>query len=251
MRWAWISMAVVLAGCAGNGNGDVAGMAGISSSSFMMGCNQDVDTECLNYESPYHQVKLDTFKIDIYEVTQQKYAECLDAGSCGAPGCDWEPGSRAQQPVVCVTYQQAQDYCRWAGKRLCTEAEWERAARGTDGRKFPWGNQDPGCDLAVMDDGGAGCGTLGVFEVGSKPGGRSPCGAHDMSGNVLEWTADWFLVDYYQQSPEENPQGPTSGTFRVMRGGSFNSTSLTMRTSYRAQASPANGYNNLGVRCCK
>ena len=251
MRWAWIGMAVVLAGCASNGGGDMAGMASISSSSFMMGCNQAVDSECLDYEKPYHEVALSGFQIDLYETTQEKYAECLEAGDCATPTCDWEPDSRAQNPVVCITYEQAQGFCHWAGKRLCTEAEWERAARGTDGRRFPWDNQEPSCDLAVMDDGGAGCGTLGAHPVGSKPGGRSPCGAHDMTGNVLEWTADWFGIDYYQQSPAENPKGPTSGTSRVMRGGSFNSTSLTMRTSYRAQASPTGGYNNLGVRCCK
>jgi formylglycine-generating enzyme required for sulfatase activity len=249
MRLVWVVVVAALAGCASDG--DTGGMAAVPSSSFMMGCNQDVDSECLEYEKPYHQVALDAFEIDIFETTQEKYSDCLDAGECGAPTCDWDPGGRARHPVVCVTYQQAQDFCRWAGKRLCTEAEWERAARGTDGRRFPWGDQAADCDLAVMDDGGAGCGTLGAFAVGSKSGGRSPCGAQDMAGNVLEWTADWFGVDYYQQSPAENPPGPAGGTARVMRGGSFNSTSLTMRTSYRAQAGPANGYNNLGIRCCK
>ena len=246
MRWIWILGFV--AGCSGGGESD---MASIPVSTFMMGCNQEVDTECLDYEKPYHQVKLDGFEIDVYEATQQQYAGCLDAGECSLPSCDWDPGTRSRHPVVCITYQQAQDFCRWAGKRLCTEAEWERAARGTDGRRFPWGNQAADCDLAVMDAGGAGCGTLEAFAVGSRPEGQSPCGAQDMAGNVLEWTADWFGLDYYQQSAAENPAGPDSGTSRVMRGGSFNSTSLTMRTSYRAQANPASGYNNLGVRCCK
>jgi sulfatase modifying factor 1 len=239
-----------LAGCGGN-RGSTEDMMGVSKGSFMMGCNQDVDAECLDYENPYHRVTLSAFQIDIYEVTQKRYAGCLDAGECGAPTCDWDPVARADQPVVCITHDQAQVYCEWAGKRLCTEAEWERAARGKDGRRFPWGNQAASCDLAVMDDGGAGCGTLEAFEVGSRPGGQSPCGAHDMAGNVLEWTADWFGVDYYAGSPEENPKGPESGSFRVMRGGSFNSISRTLRTSYRAQANPTSGYNNLGVRCCK
>jgi formylglycine-generating enzyme required for sulfatase activity len=249
MRWMWIALAFLLPGCSTGGK--TGGMVAVGASSFMMGCNQDVDTECLNYEEPYHEVTLSGFEIDTFETTQQEYAECLEAGDCAAPTCDWEPGARARHPVVCITYDQARSYCQWVGKRLCSEAEWERAARGTDGRKFPWGNQAPNCDLAVMDDGGAGCGTLGAFAAGSKPGGQSPCGAQDMAGNVLEWTADWFGVDYYQQSPRENPPGPDSGTSRVMRGGSFNSTSLTMRTSYRAQANPVSGYNNLGVRCCK
>lgn len=249
MRWLWITAVCFLASCSSGGS--TGGMVAVGASSFMMGCNQDVDTECLNFEEPYHEVTLSGFEIDIFETTQEKYAECLNAGDCGTPTCDWEPGARARHPVVCITYDQAQSFCQWAGKRLCTEAEWERAARGTDGRKFPWGNQAPSCDLSVMDDGGAGCGTLGAFAVGSKPGGQSPSGAQDMAGNVLEWTADWFGVDYYQQSPGENPQGPSSGTSRVMRGGSFNSTSLTMRTSYRAQANPTSGYNNLGIRCCK
>jgi len=246
MRWIWILG--ILAGCSGGGGSE---MAGVPASTFMMGCNQEVDSECLEYEKPCHEVTLDGYRIDVFETTQEEYAGCVNSGECNPPGCDWDPDSRARYPVVCITYQQAQDFCRWAGKRLCTEAEWERAARGTDGRKFPWGNQAPGCDLAVMDDGGAGCGTLEAFAVGSKPEGRSPCGAQDMAGNVLEWTADWFGIDYYQQSPAENPPGPSSGTSRVMRGGSFNSTSLTMRTSYRAQAGPGSGYNNLGVRCCK
>ena len=248
MKWILIGFLGCSAGCSNGGGSD---MVGIPASSFMMGCNQDVDTECLDYEKPYHEVALGGFKIDTHETTQGEFADCLEAGECSAPTCDWEPGARARHPVVCVTYQQAQDFCRWAGKRLCTEAEWERAARGTDGRKFPWGNQDPDCDRAVMDDGGAGCGTQGAFAVGSKPEGKSPCGAQDMAGNVLEWTADWFATDYYQQSPAENPIGPSSGTNRVMRGGSFNSTSLTMRASYRAQAGPVNGYSNLGIRCCK
>jgi formylglycine-generating enzyme required for sulfatase activity len=226
-------------------------MASAGSGDFEMGCNQELDTECLDYEKPYHQVTLGGFQIDVFETTQEKYAQCVDAGVCAAPTCDWDPDARAQYPVVCITYPQASEYCGWAGKRLCTEAEWERAARGTDGRKFPWGNQDAGCDRAVMNDGEAGCGTLGAFPVGSRPEGMSPCGAHDMAGNVLEWVSDWFRLDYYQQSPEENPQGPASGTTRVMRGGSFNSGSLTLRTSYRAQADPHNGYHNLGVRCCK
>ena len=103
----------------------------------MMGCNDQTD-DCLAWEKPYHEVTLDGFLVDIAEVTQRQYQKCVSASVCEIPVCNWVPHSRPHYPVVCVDWQKAKTYCEWAGKRLPTEAEWEKAARGTDGRAFPW-----------------------------------------------------------------------------------------------------------------
>jgi eukaryotic-like serine/threonine-protein kinase len=239
-----------MTGCSSGPGGPGAGMLAIGAGSFWMGCNQEVDSACFSFEYPYHQVTLDSYEIDATEVTQAQYAECVEAAVCPVPSCEWDPDGHARYPVVCLTWYAAADYCEFQSKRLCSEAEWERAARGTDGNVYPWGNQPASCSLAVINDGGSGCGTNSFDEVGSRSAGDSPCGAKDMCGNVLEWVADWFGQDYYDLSPPNNPQGPDSGTARVMRGGSYNASATTARSSYRAQADPDMGYYDLGFRCC-
>jgi eukaryotic-like serine/threonine-protein kinase len=203
-------------------------------------------------EHPQHSVVLDAFWIDRTEVTNAQYARCLDAGTCSQPGC-WHSNSfnANDQPVVCVDWPQARAYCEWAGGRLPTEAEWERAARGTDGRTYPWGNQAATCQYAVIDDGSSNsCGQGGAaWAVGSRPEGASPYGALDMAGNVREWVADWYLADYYDRSPQRSPTGPESGESRVHRGGSWLSGADTVRSAFRNADPPGIRIYNVGFRC--
>jgi formylglycine-generating enzyme required for sulfatase activity len=227
----------------------------VASGSFWMGCNEAVDTLCESNESPYHEVTLSGYYMDRTEVTQGEYKKCVDAGECDTPSCDWDPTGTPNRPVVCVTWSQAGEYCVWAGKRLPTEAEWEKAARGTDGRKYPWGNEDATCEYAVMYDGtDYGCGTNSTWDVCSKsPAGDSPYGLCDMSGNVWEWVSDWYDSRYYTNSPASNPTGPVSGSYRIFRGGSFDNydSVLGLRASNRLYDSPSDYYDSLGFRCAR
>jgi len=239
---------------------DVSGMAFVDAGSFWMGCNATVDSQCSDDEKPYHEVTLSAFYIDKTEVTVGMYAECVEAGFCSEPSTDYEQCSwgnefRDDFPINCVNWDQAKDYCAWAGKRLPTEAEWEKAARGTDGRKYPWGNQTATCEYAVMYDGGGnGCGTGTPWPVCSKsPAGDSPYGLCDMSGNVWEWVSDWYDPGYYTNSPASNPTGPVSGSYRVRRGGSFAYAGNYLRASDRNYDIPSAGYDghSLGFRCAR
>ena len=219
---------------------------------FWMGCNSAVDNDCYSDESPYHEVTLSGYYMDKTEVTQSAYRECVDAGVCDTPTCDWDPAGTPNRPVVCVNWTQAGEYCAWAGKRLPTEAEWEKAARGTDGRKYPWGNEDATCEYAVMDDGGNGCGTDSTWNVcGKSPAGDSPYGLCDMSGNVWEWVSDWYDSGYYTNSPASNPTGPVSGSYRVRRGGSFGYYDYNLRASNRYDYDPSVYSYALGFRCVR
>ena len=233
------------------------GMCLIPAGSFWMGCNSAVDNDCDSDESPYHEVTLSGYYIDKTEVTVDDYAVCVTAGACTAPStassyCNWEVSGKGNHPVNCVNWSQAGEYCTWAGKRLPTEAEWEKAARGTDGRKYPWGNEDATCEYAVMDDGGNGCGTDSTWNVCSKsPAGDSPYGLCDMSGNVWEWVSDWYDSGYYTNSPASNPTGPVSGPPRVYRGGSWYSCARYVRAALRNYVDPRSRSGSLGFRCVR
>jgi len=198
-------------------------------------------------EKPRHRVSLDAFSIDKYEVINALYKRFMDATGRQAPSY-WsdQKWNGASQPVVGVTWHDADAYCKWAGKRLPTEAEWEKAARGTDSRTFPWG--------ALWDSskGNSNESKLGkTVAVGSYPGGASPYGAHDMAGNVWEWVADWYDKDYYKRSPERNPTGPESGQYRVLRGGSWINYAVYLRTANRNDNSPDVRYRIIGFRCAR
>ncbi len=228
----------------------------IPADSFLMGCGQG-EPSCNENERPLHGVILDEYLIDKYEVTNAAYAACVAAGSCNAPSSteSWTRNSYynieeyGNFPVIWVSWNDATDYCRWAGKRLPTEAEWEKAARGSsDTRPFPWGNDPPTCELSNFKRDGSDC--FGdTSEVGSYPDGASPYGVMDMSGNVWEWVADLYDGEYYQNSPERNPGGPSTGEFRTTRGGGWDSTPLDIRVSNRNNVDPTATGDAIGFRC--
>jgi len=233
---------------------------------FNMGCNQAVDKECKSYENPYHKITLKSYAIDKYEVTSDSYKKCVDAGKCtndnvaepkykmvsDDPACNLGAEGKGDHPMNCVNWYGAKAYCEWLGKRLPTEAEWEKAARGTLGKVYPWGNEEATCDFAVMSGGPSNCIAAGTMSVGLKPSGVSPYGVYDMSGNVSEWVNDWFTSDFYSSSSKNDPKGPSNGTVRVLRGGSWECiASSLLRTSARISVTPDSFSYGYGFRCAK
>lgn len=203
--------------------------------------------------SPAHLVYLDSFAIDKYLVTNAQYRQCVDAGKCAAPKksgtfmLTWYYGVSKynNHPLVNVTWFDAQKYCEWAGKHLPTEAQWEKAARGTDVRLYPWGNLFDATKVNVLDVNDP---KVGPFAVGSYPAGASPYGVLDMIGNVNEWVADWY--GEYPGSPQRNPTGSATGTGRVMRGSHMAIEGLSTTTS-RTFAEPTDSGDTTGFRCAK
>ncbi len=226
----------------------------VPAGSFRMGCDSS-DRDCWANERPRHDVYLDTFYIDKTEVTVADYTQCRRAGSCTQPntghGCNWGLEHRTNHPINCVDWDQAKSFCAWVAKRLPSESEWEKAARGADGRVYPWGDQKPSCSYAIMDDGGDGCGQDHTWPVGSMTQGASPYGALDMAGNVWEWVNDWYDEDYYAASPKRNPEGPPRGSRRVFRGGGWPNGFAALRTSGRNKFKPEERFSNLGFRCAR
>jgi formylglycine-generating enzyme required for sulfatase activity len=224
-------------------------MVEIPAGQFLMGSEGRNDNE-----KPRHTVYLDAFWIDQTEVTNGMYAECVAAGSCTPPRHTssytrrnyYDDNQYADYPVIYVDWNQANTYCQWAGGRLPTEAEWEKAARGTDGRTYPWGEQSPTCSLTNF----GGC-KGDTAAVGSYPQGASLYGVLDMAGNVWEWVADWYSETYYMGSPSENPQGPASGETRVVRPGSWRDNGRNVRSSARGRSVPGSAGSNIGFRCAR
>ena len=205
-------------------------------------------------EAPRREIFVDAFYLDKYEVTVARYAAFSKAsGNVKLPE-EWDTvdlTNGAELPVVGVDWQDAQSYCQWSGRRLPTEAEWEKAARGNDERKFPWGNDPPSDERArflkayenpVYKD--------GVAPVGSHPKGTSPFGIDDLSGNVWEWVADWF-GESFPRADVRNPKGPNSGSARVLRGGGWYDPPERVTATKRMHAPPQHRDDSIGFRCAR
>jgi formylglycine-generating enzyme required for sulfatase activity len=205
---------------------------------------------CIGYmETLYaHQVYLDAYYIDKYETTNAFYKTCVDAGVCDLPRSTGRydlPGS-ANHPVIYVNWYQAQTYCEWRGAGLPTEAQWEKAARGIDGRTYPWG-EEISCERANSISNFSLC-AGNTTEVGSYESGVSPYGVYDMIGNVEEWVSDWYSGNYYQNSPSSNPVGPQSGQDRVIRSGASGESTTVFTRLY---GNPSDDQGFLGFRCSR
>lgn len=209
-------------------------------------------------EYPRHEVHLDAFSIDKFEVANRRYLEFIKATGHRAPQHPkdpsrnlWQgslmPESVADRPVINVDWYDAGAYCRWAGKRLPTEAEWEKAARGTDDRRFPWGNVEPTHKHLNYNQRWIGEKTL--MPVGSYEAGKSPYGAYDMAGNVWEWVADWYDPLYYEKSPAQNPKGPETGTHKVIRSSGWYAETPLVRIFTRVKSDPLERNHSTGFRC--
>ncbi len=236
---------------------DGAPMAVIPEGEFLMGSNDGASNE-----RPEHKVWLKRYAIDQYEVTISLYAKFLESAKHGPPPT-WDDDavtSAGNRPAVGLTWPDAEAYCKWAGKRLPTEAEWEKAARGTDGRRYPWGYMQPFVDIVNYNRGVWVSDAITLVPVtsglegmsvrhGTKEGGKSPYGLFHMAGNAAEWVADWYDREYYPKSPSRNPTGPAAGEKRVIRGGSWADVPMGIRTTVRISAEPEFQDRTIGVRC--
>nr|MBI3614118.1 SUMF1/EgtB/PvdO family nonheme iron enzyme [Nitrospirota bacterium] len=226
---------------------DGAPMVLIPAGEFTMGIHQGEPNE-----RPAHRVSLNAFYIDKYEVTTSLYAQFLEKTKRPPPEY-WDKISKLSdenRPVIGVNWHDATDYCQWAGKRLPTEAEWEKAARGGDERLFPWGNGAPTRRHANFGT-RTWNGYAILSPVGELESGVSVFGVHDMAGNVWEWVADWFDPKFYKNSPSQNPAGPMSGNDRVLRGGSWSSGASGLRSTIRHAFAPSYGLATFGFRCAQ
>jgi eukaryotic-like serine/threonine-protein kinase len=238
-------------------------------------------------EQPPHTVYLDAYWIDKTEVTNAMFAFFVvatgyqtdaekQASSWIFDGAGWSEVSDADwqhprgpasdltgldnHPVVNVSWNDAAGYCEWAGSRLPSEAEWEKAARGRDERTYPWGNQDPAGNLLNFADANLSVdwaarsvndGYEFTAPIGSYPAGVSPYGVLDMAGNVWEWVNDWYSETYYRVSPTSNPVGPSTGNSHVLRGGSWNHDGSNLHSSIRISNNPSAAIDNFGFRCSR
>jgi len=228
-------------------------MAWIPDGAFMMG-TRDASPKA----TPGHRVYLYAFYMDIYEVTTARYSKFLQAFGAAEPGfvpMFWDEIQfpyDGDRPVIGVSWTAAETYCRWAKKRLPTEAEWEKAARGTDDRRYPWGNDAPTSKLANYDQPFSGQRFSDSLKpVDSYEPGQSPYGVYGMAGSVSEWVADWYDERYYATSPNSNPKGPASGAQKVIRGGSFADSAGALKSSSRGSSFPSDSAPFVGIRCAR
>ena len=240
----------------------LAGMVLIPAGEFQMGSNDGDENE-----KPVHTVYLDAFYLDKYEVTLDQYKRCNNTGRCEIANtllwngqhqpkydkyCNWNKSDHGNHPINCVDWKNAKAYCNYVGKRLPTEAEWERVATWKNGQKVKYasGRSTVSCEDAVMRESGkwdvyGGCGRVGTWPVGSKP--REINGTYDMAGNVWEWVADWYTS--YPSGDQRNPKGPSSGSSRLFRGGSWYYNASYLNGTFRYIREPSFRCVSVGFRC--
>lgn len=229
---------------------DGAPMVLVPAGEFTMGSDNGDDDE-----QPIHRVYVDAFYIDKFEVTNGRFAKFVKAIQSEPPWgfADKEtPVVQRDRPVRWVNWMDAMGYCLWVGKRLPTEAEWEKAARGTDGRIYPWGNDPPTPEHAVFGRKEGRSDSLS--SIGNRDKGMSPYGVHDLAGNLYEWVMDWYDEVFYSnfaKSPAINPQGPSEGTAKAQRGGSYINNPYRLRSSFRTKGDPTEEDPNVGFRCAQ
>ncbi len=225
----------------------------IPAGDFLMG-SADSDKEANSDEKPQHKVYLDAFWIDKTEVTNAMYALCVRAGACSslietrsfARAGYYNSPQYKDYPVIYVSWDDANRYCRWAERRLPTEAEWEKAARGADGRLYPWGDAAPNPSLLNFNKNAG-----DTTQVGKYLEGASTYGVLDMAGNVWEWVGDWYDEKYYSKSPNRNPEGPASGGFGILRGGAWVTEANYVRAAQRLKVAFDFRDSIVGFRCAR
>jgi iron(II)-dependent oxidoreductase len=240
-------------------------MALIPAGPFLIGSNRQVDRNSYPAEFPQRSIHLDAFEIDKYEVTMVQYLRYVLAKGL-EPLVDWKWGgvfqeTMANHPVMHVSWHDADAYCKWAGKRLPTEAEWEKAARGEDGRIYPWGNQMAGLSRANFGRTGLSGPVRDrperlllyppIVSVNKYENAVSPYGVFNLAGNVAEWVADWYDPTYYQHGPDRNPKGPDQATSKAFRGGGWVDSTPSVRAAQRNGTAPTEKMNWLGFRCAR
>ncbi len=225
-------------------------MALVPEGPFWMGMDEALVIED---QAPRHEVWVDAFYIDVYEVTTDRYATFLQATNHSPPWL-WRSVDleiHDERPVIGVNWYDADAFCRWAGKRLPTEAEWEKAARGQDGRRYPWGDNVPTADLANFGVGARFSYSQVLTPVGRYKKSKSPYGIYEMAGNVWEWASDWYEGAYYQTSPADNPRGPETGQLKVVRGGGWSELPNYLLTFGRFKMPPNTRNSYTGFRCAQ
>lgn len=221
------------------------GMVLIPAGEFLLGAEDGLPDV-----RPMHKTYLSSYWVEKYEVSNAQYQRCVESGVCSPPKVRqaFEDSQFAQHPVTNITWNQARSYCQWRGRRLPTEAEWEKAARGTDGRRHPWGNGEESINRKIKEQ-EMRSGGKGTFAVGSVQEDVSPYGVSDVAGNAWEWVKDWYAQDYYVLGPSRDPQGPLRGSFRVFRSGDWSQPPPEMHLSYRGWDEMTYWGPTLGFRC--